>query len=134
MLAFAAAPRFFEGALPTGRAFFAALGWGFAALLLAPFGLALLALTLVGIPAALIGAGLYLLALYLAWIRMAALVGFALTRPALDLRGFGIALAVGLLVLGVAAVVPVLGFVVRAVVVMAGLGLVLQRARALWRG
>ena len=130
---FALAPRLFEGALPTGRAFLAALGWGFAALLVTPVALVLVALTLVGLPAALIGAALYLLAIYLAWICVAALVGFSLTRPATDFREFGLALAVGLLVLGMAAIVPVLGPLVRVVVVLAGLGLLLQRGLALWR-
>ncbi|MDX1650448.1 MAG: zf-HC2 domain-containing protein, partial [Myxococcota bacterium] len=93
-------PGLFAGRLETGRAFFAALGLGFASLMVVPVALLLVGLTVVGIPLALAGLAVFVAALYLAGIQVAVLVGRALVRPeGADLRGFGLALLAGLAVL-----------------------------------
>jgi cytoskeletal protein CcmA (bactofilin family)/predicted anti-sigma-YlaC factor YlaD len=133
MLLHAVLPGIFAGRLETGRAFFRSLGVGFLVVVAGPIAIAAVALTLVGIPVAVMGLGLYLSALYVAGILVAALIGVALTHP----RGegwtsFGLALLVGLVILVLAMHTPVLGGVVRAVAVLTGVGLLADRARIAW--
>jgi hypothetical protein len=102
-------------------------------LCVAPIALLIAALTLVGLPIALIGGALYLTALYLAGIVVAALIGVSLVRPKSEgLRDFGVALLVGVLILTVATHIPVVGVLLRVVVVLVGLGLLTDRARSAW--
>jgi hypothetical protein len=124
----------FAQTLPDGRRFFAALGLGFAAALLAPVALVLVGLTIVGLPAAILGLALFLASLYVAGIRVAALIGTALLPPAdASLRAFGLALLAGLAVLAVGTHLPFVGGVVRVVVVLVGLGLLVRHAQEAWR-
>ena len=102
-------------------------------LLVAPIALLIAALTLVGLPIALIGGAIYLTALYLTGIVVAALIGVSLVRPKSEgLRDFGVALLVGVLILTVATHIPVLGVILRIVVALVGLGLLTDRARSAW--
>ncbi len=134
LLVYALFPRLFGGAIPDGRDFFVSMGKGFVVLLVTPAVIVLLALTLVGMPAALILAGVLLAAIYLAGILVAALIGLSITRPAGDtLRDFGVALITGLGVLAVGTLIPGLGVLLHVVVAMVGLGLLIDRARAVWQ-
>jgi hypothetical protein len=102
-------------------------------LLVAPIALLIAGLTLIGLPIALIGGALYLTALYLSGVVVAALIGVSLVRPRSEgLRDFGVALLVGGLILTVAMQIPVLGAILRLVVVLVGLGLLTDRARSAW--
>jgi hypothetical protein len=122
-------PRLFGGRVETGRDFFVALGLGFAALVVVPAALALVGLTVVGIPLALLGLAVFVAALYVAGIQVAVLIGRALVRPgSADLRGFGLALLAGLVVVGVAMRLPFVGGPLRILVLLVGLGLLAQRA------
>ena len=84
-------------------------------------------------PIALIGGAIYLAALYLTSVVVAALIGVSLVRPKSEgLRDFGVALLVGVLILTVATHIPLLGGILRIVVALVGLGLLTDRARRAW--
>jgi hypothetical protein len=92
--------------------------------------LALLGLTLVGLPLALLGAFAYVSALYAAGILVAARLGAALLEPETEgARAFGLALLLGLMVLAVGASLPFFGPVVRLLVALGGLGMLAQQLR-----
>ena len=127
-------PRIFDVHLRTASDFFRSLGVGFLSFIAAPCALLITALTIVGIPLALIAAALYLTTLYLSGIVLSAVVGAAiLPRQSESLHAFGLTLLVGLAVLTVAASFPYVGALVRIVIVLSGLGLLTDRARAAWR-
>jgi len=130
---YALLPGVFSGRLGSGGELFRSLGLGFVVLLVAPIALLIAGLTLIGLPIALIGGALYLSALYLSGVVVAALIGVSLVRPRSEgLRDFGVALLVGGLILTVAMQIPVLGAILRLVVVLVGLGLLTDRARSAW--
>jgi cytoskeletal protein CcmA (bactofilin family) len=106
------------------------LGIGALVLLGAPVLLALLGLTLVGLPLALLGAFAYVSALYAAGILVAARLGAALLEPETEgARAFGLALLLGLMVLAIGASLPFFGPVVRLLVALGGLGMLAQQLR-----
>jgi cytoskeletal protein CcmA (bactofilin family) len=127
-------PGSLDARLESAGEFFRTLGVGFAALVATPLALALLAVTLVGLPLALIGLGVYLFALYAGGIAVAALVGRTLVdvEPG-SARSFALALLLGLLVVGVLGHLPFLGVLVQAIVILTGVGLLVGRAREVWR-
>jgi cytoskeletal protein CcmA (bactofilin family)/anti-sigma factor RsiW len=132
LLLYALLPGIFGGRIASGGEFFRSLGVGFVALLVTPIALVIVGLTLVGLPIALIGLALYASALYLAGIAVAALIGVSLVHPGSDgLRDFGVALLVGVLIVTVATHIPILGVMVRIVVILVGLGVLTERARHL---
>jgi cytoskeletal protein CcmA (bactofilin family) len=134
MLLYAIAPRLFSVHLETAAEFGRALGVGFLALVATPIALALIAITLVGIPVAVLGFAVFAGCLYTAGILIAALLGTQITKPALDTFGsFGLALLVGLVIVIVASALPFVGVPVRFVVVLSGLGLLVERLHAGWR-
>jgi cytoskeletal protein CcmA (bactofilin family) len=133
LLLYALLPGIFSGRISSGNEFFRSLGVGFVVLLVAPIALLIAALTLVGLPIALIGGAVYLTALYLTGIVVAALIGVSLVHPKSEgLRDFGVALLVGVLILTVAMHIPVVGVILRIVVALVGLGLLTDRARSAW--
>ena len=82
-----------------------------------------------------IGLFTYLVALYVAGICVAALIGRAIVKPeGQGLRDFGLALLVGLAILVCAMQLPFLGPVVRGIVLLVGLGLLTSRALSYLRG
>ena len=128
------APALFVGRLGTGRDFFVSLGLGFAVLVLAPIGLVLLALTVVGIPAALIGLAAWGVTLYLGAIVVAALIGRSLVKPHGDgARDFGMALLVGLAVVALVKSLPFVGRPAGWVIALVGVGLLAAQAHAWWQ-
>ena len=127
-------PQLFQGRLPTGSDFLSCLVRGAAWLVLTPLALALLALTLVGLPLAMLGGAVFLAALYAASLLVAALVGASLLQPgSATLRDFTPALAVGIVVLVIGMHLPFVGVLVRVVVLLVGLGLLVERLRRLLR-
>jgi cytoskeletal protein CcmA (bactofilin family) len=134
MLLHTLAPRLFAGRLVTGRDFFVSLGLGFAVLVLAPIALLLLALTVVGIPAALIGLAAWGVTLYLGGVVVAALIGRSLVKPRGDgARDFGVALLVGLAVVVVVKSLPFVGRPAGWVIALVGVGLLAAQAHAAWQ-
>jgi cytoskeletal protein CcmA (bactofilin family) len=133
MVLHALLPGLFAARLETAGAFFRTLGLGFAAVVLAPLALLFTALTLVGLPLALMGLALYLAALYASGLLVAFLVGRSLVQPRGEgARGFGLALLAGLVIVVLATHAPFLGGVLRAVTILTGVGLLLERARRGW--
>jgi hypothetical protein len=132
---YALLPGLFGGRVPTASRFLRLIGTGLLALLAAPIALALVGITLIGLPLALLGAFAYLTALYLGHVLAAAALGRALLRRrSLDLPGlasFARTLLAGLVAIALAARLPVIGPAVHVVVLLFGLGLVADRARAL---
>jgi cytoskeletal protein CcmA (bactofilin family) len=128
-------PGLFRARAPTASRLVRLLGTGLLCLLAAPLALVLLALTLVGLPLALLGGFAYLTALYLGHVLAAAELGRALLRrPSLELPGiasFARTLLVGLVAVALAARLPGVGPAVHVVVLLFGLGLLAERARAL---
>jgi len=134
MLLYVLFPGLFAGRLGTGRDFFVSLGLGFAMLVLAPIALVLLALTVVGIPAALIGLAAWGILLYLGGIVVAALIGRSLMKPRGEsAREFGMALLVGLAVLVVVKSLPLVGPPAGWVIALVGVGLLVMQAYAWWQ-
>ena len=128
------APRLFQLHLETAQAFFRSLGIGLAAALGVPIALALVCATVIGIPTALIGFAAYLTSLYVGLIVVSALIGLAVVRRDSDgWRGFGAALAVGLLVVVLATHLPLIGGLIRILAVLTGLGLLVDHALATLR-
>jgi len=133
MMVHALSPRLFAVRVDTARDFGHALGVGFVALVATPIAILLVAVTLVGIPLAAIGLATYLTALYVSGILIAALVGTQVTKPEAETwRSFGVALLAGLAIVIVAMALPIIGVPVRFVVVLCGLGLLVERLRSGW--
>jgi cytoskeletal protein CcmA (bactofilin family) len=127
------APRLFDVQLTSGGDFARSIGVGFLVLVATPIALLLIGITLLGIPIAVIGLAAFLSALYISGIVIAALVGSQITKPRSDTLGpFAAALLAGLAIVIVASELPLLGGPVRFVVVLTGLGLLVQRVYSAW--
>jgi hypothetical protein len=88
----------------------------------------------VGIPLALIGLAAWAVALYLGAVVVAVLIGRSLVPPRGDgLREFGIALALGLLLVLVLRNLPILGGAAGIVIALVGVGLLLGQLQQYWR-
>jgi cytoskeletal protein CcmA (bactofilin family) len=134
LIVHALAPSWFAGRIETGREFFGSLGLGVAFAVLGPLACVLLALTVVGIPAALLGLAVWAACLYLGAVVVAALIGRSLVRPRGDsLREFGMALAVGLAVVVLLRNVPMVGSAAGWVIALVGVGLLVTQAHAAWK-
>lgn len=131
MLLFAVVPRLFDPAPPDARSFLRASGIGFLFVVAGPLAIACCALTVVGIPIAVMAGFTYLVALYAAKICVGALVGARLLGPPQGLVPFGLALLAGLGALTVATNVPFVGLPVAVVAVLFGIGRLTDRARHL---
>jgi anti-sigma factor RsiW len=128
------APSWFAGRIETGRDFFESLGLGVAFAVLGPLALVLLALTIVGIPAAVIGLGAWAACLYFGAVAAAALIGRSLVKPQGDsLREFGMALCVGLVVVVLLRNLPFVGAAAGWVIALVGVGMLVAQAYAAWR-
>jgi cytoskeletal protein CcmA (bactofilin family) len=115
------APRFVEGPARNLETPWQALGMGFVILVAAPVALILLAITLIGLPMALMGGALYLAAAYLSRIVVAVWLGRrVMARFGGD--SHAVMLLVGLMILGFAFAIPVLGWLAKLLVTCIGLG------------
>jgi cytoskeletal protein CcmA (bactofilin family) len=132
MLLYTLVPRLFQAEVRTAGEFFRTAGWGFLALVASPVAILLLALTLVGIPVAVLGLFALLTVLYAADILVGALIGRALLRPEERPAAFGRALLVGYGMVLLGHAIPFLGIAVGVVSALLGLGLFVDRVRAFW--
>jgi len=132
MAMFRLTPWLFASEVRSATELFRLLGIGLAALVLVPVAIALVALTVVGIPLAVLGLFAFAAAVYSANIAVGALIGASLLRPGREpgWRGFARPLAAGLAVVFVALALPYLGGVLRLVALLLGLGLIVERSRA----
>lgn len=133
LVLFALAPGLFAVRVETAGRFFGAVGAGFATMILAPVVLVLLAITVLGIPAALFGVLLGGALVYIGPIAVAAIVGRGVLRSeGATLREFAIALLVGLLLLGVLVSLPGIGGFAFFIVILEGIGLLVLHAHGWW--
>jgi hypothetical protein len=108
-----------------------ALGVGFLILVATPVAVILVAVTLVGLPIALFSLVLWLAALYAAMIFVAAWLGQTLLHSdARTLKSFALPLLAGLAIVLALTAVPYLGFLVRGIVLLLGLGLLAKALQA----
>ena len=127
-------PRVYPTEAPTQLGFFRSVGRGFLFTIVTPIVLLLVCCTVLGIPLAVVGLFVYVTSLYLAHILVGALVGHVvLPNEDTALRAFGLRLLVGLLLLMVVSNIPWLGPIFAIVVVLFGMGLLLDRGAALRR-
>jgi cytoskeletal protein CcmA (bactofilin family) len=123
MLVFA--PGFFHEAVQAIRSSAGrSLGLGFAVLVATPVAIIILAITLIGLPVAFFGLGLYAAALYLAKIFVGVFLGRTLDKtPDMTTARAFLALLVGLLIIYVAVQIPYgIGFLAHLAVFCFGLG------------
>ncbi len=134
LLLHAVVPGLFWGTLETGGDYLRCLGTGFVTVVAVPVLLVLCAITVVGIPIAILGAFAYLTLLFVSNIVVAALVGGAITGAEPEgSHGFGMSLLLGLVLVLVATNLPFVGGVLRLLVALAGSGLVVASAQEAWR-
>ena len=129
-------PDLFAADLEKSSDFFRSLGYGAVALIGTPIALILCFITVVGIPIGVMGIFLYLTSLLVSIVVVASLVGTSITASAgfgPERAGFGISLLVGLVVVVVGMNLPFLGGLVRLLVVLTGLGLLVDAVRHGWR-
>ena len=132
-------PTILRSELETSGDFFRALGIGFASFVVAPIALCCVAVTLAGLPLAMIGFAVYLSALYISAIVVAALIGRSVLRGRAEpdqrqnASGSLPSLLLGIVVVVAAAHLPFLGPLFAIVIVMTGMGLLVQHAQASWR-
>lgn len=128
-------PALFATRLDTAQALLWKVLLGFAALVLTLVGAIIVALTVIGIPLALIAMATLVVGLYLAKILVGFFVGQALMRPpAGQAARFALPLLVGLVTVYVAISLPYVGGWIHFLVLLLGLGIALTQARAQWRG
>ncbi|MGH7336181.1 MAG: hypothetical protein ACREI7_01265, partial [Myxococcota bacterium] len=121
----------FRGTIATGGELLRALGLGFVVLVVAPIAMIAAALTIIGIPTAVLALFLYIVALYTSDLVVGAWLGRLVAPPADEsLVAFGRSFAAGLAILTAVSIVPFLGPAVGVVVMLLGLGLLTGRARA----
>ncbi len=133
LVLFALAPGMFAVRVESTGRFFAAVGAGFAVLVLVPVALVVLLVSVLGIPAALFG-GLVLCAfMFIGPVVVAAVVGRTVMRSgAATFREFAIALGVGLLLLGILISLPGIGTLALVILVLEGVGLLTLAAQEWW--
>lgn len=111
-----------------------ALGRGAVILIGVPLAALILCFTLVGLPIGLAAIALFVFALYVAKIVVAGAIGQRLFRAPVGFNPrYGLGLLVGLVLLAVLGNLPYVGFLVTAIVVPVGLGLLYLALRPLWQ-
>jgi cytoskeletal protein CcmA (bactofilin family) len=138
MLLHAVVPGLFQGSLATSGEFVRCLGYGFVALVAAPILLVLCAITVVGIPIAILGSFVYLTLLFVSAIVVASLVGSAITGGSAGgpwgASGFGVTLLLGLVLVIAVMNIPFVGGLLRLLIGLVGMGLVISTAVEMWQG
>lgn len=128
-------PGIFYGQLETAREFMRCLGFGFVALIVTPIALIVCAVTIVGIPIAILGTFVYLTMLFVSIVVVAALVGSSIIGADPESSpGFGMGLLLGLVVVVAVMNIPFIGGILRLLVGLVGMGLLITTAHEMWRG
>ncbi len=123
-------PAIFEAGLSTSPEFFRSFGYGFLVIVATPIAICLLALTVVGIPVAVLALFSYVVLFYSAEIVVGAWIGRVLWPPSDEsIFAFGRSFFVGLAVLTLASLVPFLGPPIMIVATLIGAGLLFEQAR-----
>ncbi len=133
LVLFALAPGMFAVRVESMGRFFGAVGTGFAVLVVVPVVLVLLLISVLGIPAALFGGLLLGVFVFVGPVVVAAVVGRTVMRSSgAEFRDFAIALAVGMLLLGILISMPGIGGLALAILVLEGVGLLTFSAHEWW--
>ncbi len=117
-------PNVFATDVPDTRSFFRTMGFGFLVLVVAPIAIVLTALTIIGIPVAVLGLFVFITAFFTADIAVGALIGSKLlppTEPGLGAAGRSLAVGVAAIVVGQS--IPFIGAAIGLVSLLLGLGL-----------
>jgi hypothetical protein len=134
LVLYALTPGLFDTRVESLGRFFGAVGVGFAALITLPVALVLLAISVLGIPLALLGLLFLVTLAFVGPIVVAAGVGRIATRSqGASFREFAVALGVGMLLLGVLTGIPGIGAVALWILVLEGVGLLTLDAFDWWR-
>jgi cytoskeletal protein CcmA (bactofilin family) len=127
-------PSLFGGRLETAGRVLKAAGTGFLVLVVPPIAALVLGITLVGLPVGLMMLGAWLVALYLAKILVAAVIGRGLLHSHEPRLGsFALTLLLGLVIVTVAVNLPYIGWLIALLVVLVGLGLGFREGTRRWR-
>jgi anti-sigma factor RsiW len=133
LLLHALLPGLFLGTVENSGAFMRCLGYGFVALIATPVALVVCAITVVGIPIAILGVFVYLTVLFVSTVVVSSLVGSSITGSDVESTyGFGSALLLGLAVVIVLMNLPFVGGLLRLLIGLVGMGLVITTAREMW--
>ncbi|HEY6292295.1 MAG TPA: zf-HC2 domain-containing protein [Terriglobia bacterium] len=125
------APFLFDVRLDTGGALLRSAGIGFLVLVVTPIAAIIACITLVGIPAGVIGLVLWGVSIYLAKVFVGAALGRGLVRGrAGEPPAFALALLAGLIVVFVAINLPYVGTWLSFLVILVGLGLAIVGVRS----
>lgn len=117
------APGVVEGSVRNIAAPWPALGMGFVLLVAAPVALLIVALTVIGLPMALMGGALYLAAVYLSRIVVAVWLGQrVMARFGGGTASHGVMLLAGLVMVSVVFAIPLVGLAAKLIVTCLGLG------------
>ncbi len=123
-------PAIFEAGVSTSPEFFRSFGYGFLVIIATPVAICLLALTVVGIPVAVLTLFGYVVLFYSAEIVVGAWIGRVLWPPTDESTfAFGRSFFVGLGLLTLAGHVPFLGPPILIVATLIGAGLLFEQAR-----
>ncbi|HUY13984.1 MAG TPA: zf-HC2 domain-containing protein [Terriglobia bacterium] len=127
-------PSLFTGKMENSSDLLKAMGWGFVLLVVTPVAAVMAALTVVGLPLAIMALILWILGLFLVKIFLAPVIGNRLmgTIPGAKVP-FAVPLLLGLVVIFVAVALPYIGKWDSLLVALTGFGLVLSAARDTWR-
>ncbi|MBC7328917.1 hypothetical protein H5T88_01005 [bacterium] len=100
------------------------MGWGFIALIVAPIGAILMAITLIGIPLSLISLLIYLIAIYLSTLIAGTALGMKILQRLLKSEDVNLylSMAVGVIVFYILQNIPILGLIVSLLGICWGLG------------
>jgi len=130
LLLYTLAPRLFAVDLHTAPQFLRSLGYGFIGAVATPIAIVVLALTVVGIPVAVLTLFVFIVALYTSEIVVASWVGGTLlSRDDDGYYAFSRTLGAGLLLLAVASHIPFVGPPIAVVTALLGLGLIGEQVR-----
>jgi hypothetical protein len=133
LLLHALLPGLFLGTVATSAEFVRCLGYGFVALIATPVLLVVCAITVVGIPIAILGTFVYLTLLFVSTIVVGSLVGSSITgSDGESTYAFGAALLLGLAIVVVVMNLPFVGGLLRLLIGLVGMGLVITTAREMW--
>lgn len=128
ILLYAVVPGLFDSTTPTTSLLFRSMAIGFLYVIAAPIVIVCCALTVIGIPIAVVGSFVFLVTLYTAKIAVGALIGRRVMGSEPGIAPFAIALLVGLGLLSVATALPFVGIAIAIVAVLYGLGTIYDRA------
>ena len=132
LLIFILDPRVFSAEIPDARSFVRSMGIGFVLLLSAPVAIAVIGLTVVGIPVAVLGLFFLIASLYTSYVLVAGLVGQTFLPPSgPGIGSFAPSLLAGIVLLSVIAALPFVGPAIRILAILFGLGCLFERVRGM---